>query len=803
MIRSIFTTALRNIYRNMSFSVINLIGLSVSMSLGMLIILLVKEQYTFDNFHQNPERIYRVNTNALRADGRVEPYATAPFPIGQVLKDDYSFTENVVRINRRLNGDITYGNVNVPLQGLIVDPSFLAVFNFPLEKGNPATALHERNGLVLTQESAEKIFGKHEPLGQTLTLSGYGEFVVTGVLKKFISKTHFEFEALASTAALPAFEKDGTVGATTDNWNDYYGSYIYFKLQEGHVPEEVEKALGAMAKKYYSDLKLETRDKGYEFYLHPLTEITPGPELSNQMGRGLPRMVSIFLGVLAAIVMIMACFNYTNLMIAKSLSRAREIGVRKVVGAQRWQVFVQFIGETLVFSLIALVFSYLLLQFLKPAFMQLHITQEFSVNLQEDLKIYAVFLVFAAGIGILAGLLPAGYLSAFRPSKVLKDAGNVRLYSRLTFRKMLMIAQFSFSIVFVIVVLVIYRQIDFMITTDYGINDKNILNVRLQGMEFQKLANELKNVPGVIQVGGVSHALGTWADRADDFRRSRLEEPFVMRDFVVDDHYLSNIEAVFLAGRNFDANSESPREQHVILNEQALKLFGFSDPAAAIGQPVYVDDSVMLQVVGVVKDFHFRPLSYQIGPLALRYIPNQIGILSARIDPGQKEQVVSALLPIWKKLDPLHAIEWKMMEEEIDQAYIDAGFMDILSVVGYIAGLSIMLACLGMLGMAMYASQTRVKEIGVRKVMGATISDIALLLSRSFLIMIGIAIVIGTPISLFLGELFLDNYAYKTDLTAGLVISGIAIISFLGVFTIASQTVKVAFSDPVKSLRYE
>ncbi len=184
---------------------INLIGLSVSMSLGMLIILLVNEQYTFDNFHQNPERIYRVNTRALWADGGIEPYATAPFPMGQVLRDNYSFTDQVVRINRRLNGDVTYGNVNVPLQGLIVDASFLEVFNFPFENGNPATALKERNGLVLTQESAEKIFGRHDPLGQTLTLSGYGEFIVTGVLKKLISKTHFEFEALASTTALPYF----------------------------------------------------------------------------------------------------------------------------------------------------------------------------------------------------------------------------------------------------------------------------------------------------------------------------------------------------------------------------------------------------------------------------------------------------------------------------------------------------------------------------------------------------------------------------------------------------------------------
>ncbi len=235
MLKSILITALRNIIRNKSFSIINLIGLSVSMSLGMLIILIVKEQLTFDNFHQDRDRIYRVNTNALRVEGGSEPYASAPLPIGRVLKEEYTFAENVVSISMRLGGDATYGNVNVPVRGLIVDPSFLQVFNFQLEKGNPSTALAEPNNLILTQESAERIFGKQEPLGQTISLSGYGEFTITGVLKKFPGRTHFEFEALASTTVLPAWEKDGIVDAAIDDWNNYYGNYVYFKLKQGPV----------------------------------------------------------------------------------------------------------------------------------------------------------------------------------------------------------------------------------------------------------------------------------------------------------------------------------------------------------------------------------------------------------------------------------------------------------------------------------------------------------------------------------------------------------------------------------------
>jgi putative ABC transport system permease protein len=802
MLTSILRTALRNFVRNRSFSLINLTGLSVSMSLGLLIILILKEQYTFDNFHQDADRIYRVNTRAIRTEGGSEPYASTPFPIGQVLKDDYTFTEKVVRINRQLGGDVIYGNVNVPLRGIFADPSFLEVFNFPLEKGNPATVLNEPNGLVLTQEAAEKIFGNTEPLGQTVTINGYGEFQVTGVLKKFLSKTHFEFEALASTTALPLLEKQGRVRAF-DNWNNYYSSYVYFKLQEGKAPEEVEQALAEMAKKYYANLKLETRDKGYEFYLHPLAEITPGPELSNQMGNGMPDMVILFLGVLVGLVMIMACFNYTNLMIAKSLSRAREIGVRKVVGAQRFQVFFQFVGEAVVFSLLALLVSYGLLQILKPAFMQLNIAREFSADLQEDYSIYLYFLAFAILVGVVAGLLPAGYLSAFKPVKVLKDNSSMKVYSRLTFRKILIVTQFALSLVFIMVVLVVYNQVNFMLEKDYGLNDKNIMNVRLQGLAYEKMAHEVSKLPGVVRVGGVSHQLGTWADRSSDYKRTREEEPFVMRDFVVDNNYIDNLELKFLAGKNFDPAAEGEIERHVILNEKALSLFNFSDPVSAIGQSVYTEDSLMLSVVGVVRNFNFRPLSYEIGPLALRYKFQELGFLSAKIVPGQREIVAASVEAIWKKLDPIHPFEMLMMEDAIDNAYTDAGFKDILKIVGYVCFLAISLACLGMLGMAMYSTQTRIKEIGVRKVMGASSEQITILLSRSFLYLIGIAILIGAPIGYWLGSSFLERYAYKIPISVMLVGSGVSLILLLGVLTIASQTWKAASVNPVKTLRYE
>ena len=799
MLKSIITTAFRNMLRNKAFSTINLIGLSISMSLAMLIILIVKEQLTFDNFHADADRIYRVSTKALRVDGGSEDYASAPLPLGQVLKEEYTFAEDVITINRRLNGDAIYGNVNVPVSGLIVDPSFLQVFNFQFEKGNPSTALSQPNNLVITRQAAERIFGTRDPLGQTLSVAGYGEFTVTGVLKKFPGKTHFEFEVLASSTAIPLWEKDGIIGSSIGNWNNYYGSYVYFKLKEGHIPEEAAGVLPAIVKKYYSNLKLETRDRGYEFFLMPLRSITPGPIMSNQMGNGMPTILLIFLSTLAGIVLIMSVFNFTNLMIAKSLTRAREIGVRKIIGAKRLQVFVQFVGETVIFALLALFVSYILLQFLKTGYLQLPLNEESAMSLEEDFTLYLIFIA----VGIIAGLLPAGYLSAFKPLNVLKDSGNIRVYARLNFRKVLMVAQFTLSVIFVIVVLIIHNQIDFMLTADYGFNQKDILNVRLQGTAFEKFSNEVKTIPGVVSVGGVSHALGTSSDRASDFKRNLGDEPFVMRDFVMDENYINNLDLKFLGGKNFDPATESGQEIHVILNESALQRFNFSDPVSAVGQSIFVDDSTQLEVIGVVKDFHFRPLTSQIGPLALRYNKTELNYASLKIVPEQKVAVLASLEPIWKRLDPVHQLAYTMMDEELDNAYRESGFSDILVIIGYITFLAVTLACLGMLGMAMYATQTRVKEVGVRKVMGASVKSVVVLLSRSFMILILVAVVIGVPVSILFGSFFLEMFAYRIEISPLLVMGGIFVIAGLGLLIICSQTIRAARSNPVKALHYE
>ena len=803
MFKSYIKVALRNIWKSKAFSFINIVGLSVSMSLGLLIILIVKEQYSFDRFHSDADRIYRVNTKSLRVGGGTEDYASVPLPVAAELKDKYSFSEEIVRLNRRVNQDIVFGDVRVPVFGFFADPSFFKVFNFKLEKGNSATALSSPDGLVLTQEAAKRIFGDVDPLGKTVELIGYGNFTVNGVMEEFPGKTHFEFEVLVSMSALPILEKQEIVSQSLQSWTNYYSGHIYVKLQKGKGEKEVNDALASISKRNYDGVKLETRDKGYEFYLQPLTKISPGPILSNNMGRAMPKILLVILSVLAIVIITMAGLNYTSLMIARSLKRAREIGVRKVMGANRWQVFIQFIGESVVFSVLALIVSYLILQFLKVSFLQFRLTQSFSVDLKETGLIYILFLLFAVIIGIIAGLLPASYLSGFKPVHVLKNAIGAKFGNRITFRKILMVVQFTLSLIFIICVLFIYQQVNYMLSKNYGINEKNIINLQLQGNDHEKLSNEIIKISGVKRVGAVSHSLGTSADRASDYRKNLSDEPFVMRDFCIDENYLQNLQVKFVAGRNFKTGLSKEKESEVILNETALKSFGFKNSSAALNQVIYSEDSAQLLVVGVVKDFNFRTMEYAIGPLAFRYRPGDYSILSIAVDSAAMANVIADLRSTWKKVDAVHPIQFITMEDDIDQTYVESGYTDIVKIIGYISFLAITLACLGMLGMVMYSTQLKVKEVGVRKVLGASVKDVTLLLSRSFIIIIMIGVVIGIPVGYFLGNFFLQNFAFRISNSWLLVLFAIVITGLLGLITICSQTIRAAITNPVKSLRTE
>jgi putative ABC transport system permease protein len=799
MFQNYLKIALRNLWRHKVFSFINIFGLALSMSVCLLVIFIIKDQLSFDRFHAHLDRIYRLNTIAIRKDNSTEKYASTAFPLGSTLHNDYTVVEEIVRFNRGLNSDAVYQQTNLPLRGLFTDPSFFKVFGFQLAVGDPATALNEPNSVVLTHETANRFFGKENPLGKVLTVKGIADFKVTGVLKPIREKTHFEFEALGSNASLPALEKAGGEIPSLDDWKSIYTCYLYVLLKEGRTKQELEAVLPAIARQKYANLTLETRDKGYAFYAQPLREITPGEMLSNNMGNGLPASLLWVVSGLAFIIMLSACFNYANLSIARSLTRAREIGIRKVLGAVRSQVFAQFMSEAVLMALCALILAYFLWRAVAGGLHQ--VAPELQLTLKEDGVLFLLFLLFSVFTGVLAGLFPSLYLSAFKPVQVLKNLSGIKLFSRLTLRKVLIVFQFTICMVGIMVVTVIYQQTNFAMQANYGFNKENIVNINLQGLPYRNLANEIAEYSQVKKVSAISHSLGTWADRSVDVRKQPEAERIRIRDYAIDQNYLDNLGLQLVVGNNFPANASDDREQFVILNQKALQVLSLGTPSEALGKTLILDDSTEVAIIGVVKDFNFRPLTYEIGPLALRYQPGKFSQLNVKISGNELVGTLAFLESTWKKFDKVHPFHYRFFEEELQSCYRQ--FKVMMTVLSFFGILAVTIACLGLLGMATFATETRTKEIGIRKVLGASVSSLVLLLSRNFLYLLLIAIAMALPLGYLLGNVFLEQFAYRINIGSGTLGIGVVLVFGLGLLTIGTQTMRAARSNPVKVLRTE
>ncbi|MEZ4940688.1 MAG: ABC transporter permease [Saprospiraceae bacterium] len=802
MWQNYFKVATRNLFKNKSFSFINIFGLAVSMSVCLLVIMLIHDAYQFDTFHPDSGRVYRVLTDAQRKGGGEESYATTPFPIGKTLAEDYSYVETWTPLVRRLNAVFTRQDKQLEMRGLLTDSTFFDVFGFKLESGDPATALSEPNSVVLTRESAERFFNKENPLGQVLENQTLGNFKVTGVLAPFPGKTHLEFDALGSLSSLEGIEQRVTDwSAIRNNWNNYYGTYNFVRLREGVNRETAEQALAQISKEAYADLELESRDAGYRFRLQPLESITPGPHFSNNMGRGMPDTLIWFLTMLSGIVIFSACFNYTNLTIARALTRAKEVGVRKIMGASRRQVFGQFITEALVVSGLALLMAFVMLQATIPLFSQLQFLEFTDVSLKLDLPTAAWFLLFSMMVGLLAGALPALVLSRFQPVAIIQKLQNTRLFRRVGLRKVLLVSQFAVSLVFLILLTVSWRQVNFAMQGNFGFNANTIVNVNLQGQEYNRVLAAFEQNPNVVQTSAVSHLMGTWQDSDVDVRTKQGNEPEGVRDYFIDDQYLGNLGIKLVAGQNFPDNPTQSQELFAVVNEKFLTHFKLGEPAEAIGKSIIVGDSTVLTIRGVVEDFLYKPLSYALEPLLLRYDPAQWQIVNLRLQATDMPAAITSLERSWKKVDKSNALSYQFYDETVRENF--ASLYDMMWIVAYFAGMGILIACMGLLGMAIYSVETKAKEISIRKVIGAAPRDLIRMLSKGYLVLLAIATVVAVPISYLLGSKMLEIFAFRISMNVLIFLPGVAFLFFLGMLTIGSQTVRAALGNPVNNLRSE
>ncbi|WP_266368304.1 ABC transporter permease [Tellurirhabdus rosea] len=789
MLSNYLKIALRNLWKHKLFSVINVVGLASGMMVCLLAITHIKGTFEVDNFHPNRERIYRVLTDVTGRNNDVRPYATSPMPLAETLKKDYEFVEETARVVRAY-GAFSFGEKQLDVLSFAVDPGFFSVFGYPLEKGRPAT---EPGTVVLTRKTAERFFGTASPLGQVLTHKDFGPMTVTGVLADMPSRSHLRFDLLFSLRT-PVQSAEAVI---FQNWKYYHNGYTYVLLKPKAAPDALEKALPTIGTRALRGLRFDEGEKGYRLRVQPLTAISPARQelafgtYEKQVG-GL--LVEMGVGLLT---LLLATFNYINLTLARSLSRAREVGIRKVVGALRWQVMGQFMAESVVLSLISLVVAYAFYTLVEPmAFVQ----QWLNEGVEKDGLLWLLFIGFSLLAGLLAGLIPARVLSGFEAAQVLRSRTGLRVIRGISLRKSLIVAQFAISLVAMITLLVMARQQEYMATGDYGFRKENILTIPVTQRSYTPLTQELSKLAGVEQLAATSELFGSFGE-SQVLRRERFAKDSAMAFmWSVDYSFVRTLGLTMLAGEGLPAASSDSTGHRILINEEAARVFRLGNAREAVGKTLWLNDSTEVQISGVLKDFRFTTFAWSVKPLVMRYQPAQFRYLNIQITDGRETTTVADIQQVWKKLFPYQSFDGQWYDDYLYQRH---SHQDDLEFMGLLAALAFSIATLGLLGIVTYSTQTRTKEVGIRKVMGAGVGQVIFLLSWDFVKLLLMAGAIAIPLGYLTGSLFLMNFAYNVGVGIGVPGLCLGAMLLVGGLTIGFQTYRAAIANPTDSLRNE
>lgn len=789
MLKNYLKIAWRTIMRHKLFSFINIFGLATGMAVCILALIDIRSGYQYDHFHPDAERIYRVNTVFTGKDNATEPYASAPYLLGAELDHKYSFIENCVQVYPVRTTFLKAGNdLNISIS--YTGKNFFKVFGFRLLKGRFS---EEPRSVVLTEATAEKFFGKSDPVGQVMHHKLYGDFVVTGVLRNNHQKSHLQFDMLGSIATLTAIQQSGKFDYKLTDWTNAWACYTYVKLKKGASGQSLAHALKSYSKTATSFLPNQSGIKRIDFEVQRFNDITPS-KVDYLNFPGGPTM-----GQLAAesavglVTLLLAVFNYINLTLARSITRSREVGIRKVIGARRWQLVAQFMTESVLISMCALVFAGVVIKLIG----NFNITQKILNDAQWDAGLYVSIIVFVVLTGLIAGFIPARLLSSFKPGLVLKSQTGAPVFQRLTMRRLLIVIQFAVSMTGVIGMTIMNRQQVFMATTEYGFNREGILNIDLQGKDYRLTASELSRVPGIERVSATSTVLGfNGGDYQKVYNNSRTV--YSATEIIsADPNFMLNM------GLKLDAGHHpAPKAaDEVLINETAVKAFRFKNAAQAINELIRLNDSTQVRVSGVLKDFHSMSMHFPIIPMVIVNNPANFNTLQVKIAKGTDHQaIINQLATQWKRLYPQQVFSAQWFDTMLYEHHMHND--DQLFIL-MIIGITLSIACLGLLGMVIYTTQIRVKEIGIRKVLGAGVGRIVFLLAKDFLKLLLIAAIVAMPVGLIAGNLFLRNFAYHVSIGPGIVSFGFLVLLLTGGVTIAVQSLKAAMANPVKSLRNE
>lgn len=790
LFKNYFKTSIRSLARNKLFSFINIIGLAISMSVGLVVITLIVESLGFDDFHAQGDHIYRIINTRADARGEEMKMATTSYFISQKLEamDGY---QHKTTLYSGFGGDAHSGQKKLTLSGLWASEDFFKVFTFPFIEGDPNTALVEPNSIILTQTSAQKIYGNKSGLGKILTVDET-EYLISGIIKDPPKNSHFTFEALASFETLVNKSRnDPEWFKSTDMWRTYIYLTIPNVSDHARITSTLEQICNTENESIHP-LVITAR-------LQPLKEIFSGDPLGNQIGPTVPTMAAVIFAILPLIILLTACFNYTNLSIARSLRRSTEVGIRRVIGATRGNVFAQFVVESIIIALLALLVSGLIYIPLREQFLVM--LDGDGLSLPVNWLVILFFVLFAIFTGVIASLIPAATLSKFQAITVLRSASSVNLFAGMTLRKVLLVAQFSISTILILTTIILNKQYLHATSYDFGFSTSQILNVELQGNNHKLMATAMESIPEVTSVSKCRNIIHSTGAQITYSKYQNPSDSALTHINFIDENYLSNHHFNLIAGKNFRNLPDSAEEQYVIVNKTLLERFTISDPMAAIGQKIEVDDR-SLTVVGVVQDFNHATLDSPIEPYAFRYKPNEFEYLNLLIDSDNYVATLDKVEKAWRKIDDIHPFSATFYSDHIEQTYLV--FSMLIKIVGFLAFLAISIAAMGLFGMSVYAVETKIKEISIRKVMGATAFRLVYLLSKGYVVLLIIASMIAAPLTfLVVNELILPQFNYLAPMTLWDVLGGLAVVFSIGLVMIGFQTFRAAQTNPANTLRNE
>jgi putative ABC transport system permease protein len=805
MLKNYLKVALRNLWKNKAFSAINIIGLAAGLAVCLLIVLYVVDELSYDKYNKNADRIYRLDADIYFNDTQAI-FAVAPDPLAPTLKQEYPVVEEMTRVNFQKDVLVKKDNQNVQDHNVgYVDSTFFKVFTIPMIAGDPLTALKEPNSIVIDKTTAKKYFNSTDVIGKILRVDNNTDCKITGVIKDILRQSHFHFHFLRPR------------GKDNDSWLSN-NTFNYIKLKPGVSQAEMQKNVDATINKYigrdleqqlHSSLKdLENKGNHFMYHMMPLTDIHLRSDKSYEIeANGNVTYVYIF-SVTAIFILFIACVNFMNLSTARSANRAKEVGIRKVAGSLRRHLITQFLTESVLLSFFSLLFAIGIAVLLVPLFNQLA-AKEMSVTTLFSTWLFPVMITLVFLVGLLAGSYPAFYLSSFQPIDVLK--GKVaKGFKNSWLRSGLVVFQFFISIMLIIGTIIIYNQLDFIRSRKIGYNRDQVVvihNPYYLDNQIHTFRIELLNIPGV-RNASISGDLPTNSgfDNEGWFRDAAMDpsRAVVLTNFFIDDDYIPTLGMEIKEGRNF--SKDFPTDSlGVILNEAAVKVLGYKDPfKETIYRPNFYDNgihgSLPYHVVGVVKDFNFSSMHQSVGPVIIQRGDNW-GAIAVRVDTKNISSVITAIKNKWIGMVPAQPFNYTFMDADFENVYTAEQRTGKLFIT--FAVFAILIGCLGLFGLVTYAAEQRIKEIGVRKVLGASVSGIVAMLSKDFAKLILIASLIAFPVAWWAMHKWLQSFAYRITISWWVfVVAGVTAL-VIALLTVSFRAIRAAIANPVKSLRTE